>query len=144
MGVLYEYICDKCGCNFEIVQSMKDDALVECPDCNSPSLRRVFFPPIISVHKSETDPDMTLGHLADRNRSRMSEDEKAAITKVQEKRQGKVKSEKDLPRGMTRIERSPASDSPFVDNPLCPATRQEIQKMDSKQKDKYIKTGKKV
>jgi putative FmdB family regulatory protein len=47
----YEYICRSCGHLFEIVQSMKDDSLTECPQCGG-ELRKVFAPPAISFKGS--------------------------------------------------------------------------------------------
>ena len=43
----YTYKCEneECGIydlNFEVKQSMKDDALVQCPDCKKDTLRRVI------------------------------------------------------------------------------------------------------
>jgi putative FmdB family regulatory protein len=43
----YEYICRACGHTFEIVQSMKDESLTECPECGG-ELRKVFAPPMIT------------------------------------------------------------------------------------------------
>ena len=37
----YEYACKDCGKHLEVVQSFKDDALTECPNCHG-SLRKVF------------------------------------------------------------------------------------------------------
>ena len=37
----YEYRCDSCAKNFDVVQSFHDDALTECPTCGSP-VRKVF------------------------------------------------------------------------------------------------------
>ena len=37
----YEYACRDCGEHLEVVQSFKDDALTECPNCHG-SLRKVF------------------------------------------------------------------------------------------------------
>ncbi len=37
----YEYRCDNCGKNFDVVQSFHDDPLTECPTCGSP-VRKVF------------------------------------------------------------------------------------------------------
>lgn len=37
----YEYACKQCGQHLEVVQSFKDDALTECPNCGGP-LRKVF------------------------------------------------------------------------------------------------------
>jgi putative FmdB family regulatory protein len=47
----YEYICKSCGHLFDIVQSMHDDALTECPECGG-ELRKVFAPPAISFKGS--------------------------------------------------------------------------------------------
>ena len=47
----YEYVCRACGHLFEIVQSMRDDALTECPECGG-ELRKVFAPPAISFKGS--------------------------------------------------------------------------------------------
>jgi putative FmdB family regulatory protein len=43
----YEYVCKSCGHLFEIVQSMRDDPLTECPECGG-ELRKVFAPPAIA------------------------------------------------------------------------------------------------
>ena len=40
---VYEYRCRDCGHEFEIQQSMSDDALTECPSCGG-DLRKVFSP----------------------------------------------------------------------------------------------------
>ena len=37
----YEYRCDTCAQNFDVVQSFTDDPLTECPTCGSP-VRKVF------------------------------------------------------------------------------------------------------
>jgi putative FmdB family regulatory protein len=47
----YEYVCRSCGHLFEIVQSMRDDPLRECPECGG-ELRKVFAPPAISFKGS--------------------------------------------------------------------------------------------
>jgi putative FmdB family regulatory protein len=47
----YEYVCKACGHLFEIVQSMRDDPLTECPECGG-ELRKVFAPPAISFKGS--------------------------------------------------------------------------------------------
>ena len=38
----YDYQCDNCGHTFEAFQSMKDDPLTVCPECNQPRLRRLI------------------------------------------------------------------------------------------------------
>jgi putative FmdB family regulatory protein len=47
----YEYVCKQCGHLFEIVQSMRDEPLTECPECGG-ELRKVFAPPAISFKGS--------------------------------------------------------------------------------------------
>ena len=47
----YEYVCKSCGHLFEIVQSMRDDPLTECPQCGG-ELRKVFAAPAISFKGS--------------------------------------------------------------------------------------------
>ena len=37
----YEYLCSDCGHDFEIRQSMSDDALTVCPECGG-NLRKQF------------------------------------------------------------------------------------------------------
>jgi putative FmdB family regulatory protein len=135
---LQEYICDTCGNNFELVQGYHDDALVTCEECQNDTLRRVLFAPHIAVKQS--DDNITLGHLGDRNRSRFSEDKKAHILKKNEPR---VKPEDlpELPRGMTRVEKPEKKAPWWEESAACTATSKEIRKMDKKQADKYIKTG---
>lgn len=38
----YDYVCDACGHAFEQFQSMKDDALTDCPACEASALRRLI------------------------------------------------------------------------------------------------------
>lgn len=38
----YEYRCDACNHNFEALQKLSDDALVECPACNQPNLKKLI------------------------------------------------------------------------------------------------------
>lgn len=38
----YDYQCDACGHTFEAMQSMKDDPLSVCPECDRPELRRLI------------------------------------------------------------------------------------------------------
>ena len=47
----YEYRCKQLRALFDIVQSMSDDPLTECPECGG-ELRKVFAPPAISFKGS--------------------------------------------------------------------------------------------
>jgi len=58
---VYEYIvadtekgCDLCSQGFELIQSVKDETLVKCPECGA-DIRKIF--PHISVGASKTTLD---------------------------------------------------------------------------------------
>jgi putative FmdB family regulatory protein len=36
----YEYTCQQCGHDLEVFQRMSDDPLKNCPECETPSLKR--------------------------------------------------------------------------------------------------------
>jgi putative FmdB family regulatory protein len=38
----YDYLCDGCGHQFELFQSIKDDAEKKCPECKKLKLRRLI------------------------------------------------------------------------------------------------------
>jgi putative FmdB family regulatory protein len=38
----YEYICDKCGHQFDRLQSIKAKPLRKCPKCGKPALKRLI------------------------------------------------------------------------------------------------------
>jgi len=38
----YEYRCQLCAHEMEAFQSIKDAALIECPDCHQPKLERLI------------------------------------------------------------------------------------------------------
>lgn len=42
---IYEYACNVCGEQFEKIQKMSDDPLVDCPHCNGPHLRKLVSAP---------------------------------------------------------------------------------------------------
>ena len=37
---IYEYRCDACDHEMEALQKMSDDALVDCPECDKPELKK--------------------------------------------------------------------------------------------------------
>ncbi len=39
---IYEYRCEACGHELEALQKLSDDALVVCPDCGEPSLKKLL------------------------------------------------------------------------------------------------------
>lgn len=46
--------CDYCGGRFEVVQSMKEEPLKECPMCDRP-VRRIISAPAVRVPRSNTE-----------------------------------------------------------------------------------------
>ncbi|MEY6432144.1 zinc ribbon domain-containing protein [Thioalkalicoccus limnaeus] len=40
----YEYQCEACGHELEVMQKIKDAPLVDCPQCQQPTLRRRISP----------------------------------------------------------------------------------------------------
>jgi putative FmdB family regulatory protein len=38
----YDYVCDNCGHEFEYFQSMSDERLTVCPECNEKTVRRLI------------------------------------------------------------------------------------------------------
>jgi putative FmdB family regulatory protein len=47
----YDYVCDACDHEFELFQSMKDDAKRKCPECGKLKLRRLIGPGAAIVFK---------------------------------------------------------------------------------------------
>jgi len=37
---IYEYVCNDCGHELEALQGMNDPELTDCPECETPNLRR--------------------------------------------------------------------------------------------------------
>ena len=55
---IYEYACKSCGHVFDALQKMNDDALIDCPDCGEPELKKLLSAPNFRLKGSgwyETD-----------------------------------------------------------------------------------------
>ena len=39
---IYEYQCQECGHELEAMQKMSDAALVDCPSCGKPALKKLI------------------------------------------------------------------------------------------------------
>lgn len=117
--MLYDYKCDNCSHELkDVYQSIKDEALTECPSCGKDTLCRVIYGGLGSFMKEAK----TIGQLADRNWSKMGSYQKSEIEA--EKKANK------------KEDKSPLSS-------FGTASRQEINKMNAEQKKKYIITGEK-
>lgn len=103
---IYTYTCYGCGKNFEKFFYIKDyEEKTQCIYCNKKSAERSLVADaatlMSSVKKSDSELK-TLGDLANRNRDRMSEDQKTSL-QAKHNNYKQEKSDKPLPKGMTRI-----------------------------------------
>ena len=106
----YSYHCDGCDENFELFFYIKDYvANPKCIKCNKKSTHRRYVDDVLtqssSIKKSDTELK-TVGDLANRNRDRMSEDQKAELYKKHNNYK-ESESETPLPKGMKRLKKQP-------------------------------------
>lgn len=47
----YDYVCDGCGHQFELFQSIKEEPKKQCPECGKKKLRRLIGPGAAIVFK---------------------------------------------------------------------------------------------
>jgi DNA-directed RNA polymerase subunit RPC12/RpoP len=104
----YTYICGGCSKKFEMFFYIKDyKPNPICPYCSSIYTDRSYIDDVGSVQNSIVKHDSelkTLGDLANRNRDKMSNDQKLELhTKHNKYKQDT--SDKPLPKGMSRFER---------------------------------------
>jgi putative FmdB family regulatory protein len=104
----YSYSCNKCKKEFELFFYIKDYIeQPKCTFCNSSKTERLIAKDAMTLNSSvkKSDSELkTIGDLANRNRDRMSEDEKVAL----QKKHNAYKEEtpkKQLPKGMTRMKK---------------------------------------
>ena len=106
----YSYHCDKCKKDFELFFYIKDYIdQPKCQFCKSADTHRQYTKDVstqsTSVKKSDSELK-TLGDLANRNRDRLSDDQKQSL----HTKHNSYKEEappKDLPSGMTRLKKQP-------------------------------------
>jgi len=104
----YTFCCDKCQHKFELfftIQSYKDQQV--CEKCGSIS-QRSYEDDLGSINTSIKLADSevkTLDHLAKRNNDRFSEDQKHHLYVKHNSYKENFDKTKDLPAGMTRIEK---------------------------------------
>jgi putative FmdB family regulatory protein len=104
----YSYSCNNCGCNFELFFYIKDyNEYPSCPKCNKNNTHRDYSIDMLTLNSSvkKSDSELkTVGDLANRNRDRMSDDEKNALH-IKHNSYKEEPSEKPLPKGMTRLKK---------------------------------------
>lgn len=104
----YTYQCNNCIKKFELFSSIsayKPDP--KCPHCQSNKTERSYEDDLITISGSVKKSDnelKTVGDLANRNRDRMSNDEKNHLYK-QHNSYKEEQIEKPLPKGMTRLKK---------------------------------------
>lgn len=105
----YTYLCDSCSKKFELFFSIRDYLPSPCCTfCKSKSTNRSYIDDISSVQGSviKSDSDLkTVGDLANRNRDRMSNDQKSEL--YTKHNSYKEQNTKPLPKGMNRIPKPP-------------------------------------
>lgn len=104
----YSYHCTKCETDFELFFYIKD--YIENPPCllcHDTNTHRLYVKDVAtqntSVKKSDSELK-TIGDLANRNRDKMSDDQKADLYKKHNSYK-ENKEEKPLPKGMTRMKK---------------------------------------
>lgn len=105
----YSYSCEKCSNHFELFFYIRDyQEQPQCPACKSKKTCRRFLDDVSTLNASVKKADSelkTLGDLANRNRDRMSEDQKQSLhEKHNAYRDDQVL--QDLPKGMSRMKKS--------------------------------------
>lgn len=104
----YSYICDKCSHEFELFFHISD--YIEhpkCEKCKKTKTRRSYMKDVTSQHMSVKKADSelkTVGDLANRNRDRMSEEQKTELYRKHNSYKDE-QSTKELPKGMSRIKK---------------------------------------
>lgn len=104
----YSYNCEKCHSDFELFFYIKDyQEQPKCPSCKSKSTHRLYINDIstqsASVRKSDSELK-TIGDLANRNRDRMSDEQKSELHKKHNSYR-EAPEDKPLPKGMTRMKK---------------------------------------
>jgi len=119
--------------SFEIKQGFNDDPYVDCPLCDSPgTLNRVPQSLLHASVRLSTSEIKNLGHLAERNTTRMSEDERVY-------RDHQHETKKIDPRG--NILSSGMTREKVVKDKEKKKLHKKLNKMSPEQKKRYIETG---
>lgn len=106
----YSYTCLNCNCCFELFAYIKDyDPNPKCSSCNSKKTERNYITDLQTINASvkKSDSELrTIGDLANRNRDKLSEDQKLELHNKHNSYK-EQQSDKPLPKGMTRLKKQP-------------------------------------
>ena len=102
----YTYFCESCCKAFEIFSSIREyKEVVKCDSCKSKCARHYEDMLTLSNSVRKSDSELaTLGDLANRNRDRLSADEKTNLDKKHNAYKDQQLA-KELPKGMSRIKK---------------------------------------
>ena len=104
----YSYSCSKCHNCFELFSYISNyDPSPKCPLCKSKKTSRDYAIDMSTLNASVKKADSelkTIGDLANRNRDRMSDDQKHALHKKHNDYK-EQESQKELPTGMSRMKK---------------------------------------
>lgn len=104
----YTYFCAKCNQTFELFFTFKEyNESPRCSECKSKTSRS-YIDDMTTINSSirKSDSELkTIGDLANRNRDRMSSDEKTQLY-LKHNAYKEQESTKELPKGMSRIKKS--------------------------------------
>lgn len=102
----YSYVCEKCSNKFELFFYMKDyDPNPKCESCGSKHTNRSYQDDVCTGFVKKSDSELsTVGDLANRNRDRMSSDQKISLSEKHNKYK-EEHSNKELPSGMSRMQK---------------------------------------
>jgi putative FmdB family regulatory protein len=106
----YSYNCENCDSIFELFFYIKDyQPNPRCSSCNSLKTSRNYSDDLLTINASikKSDSELkTVGDLANRNRDKLSDDHKAELFEKHNKYK-ETESDKQLPKGMTRLKKQP-------------------------------------
>lgn len=106
----YTYHCLSCDKKINMVCSISSyKESIKCSHCGSIKTERSYIEDLSTLNTSikKNDSELkTIGDLADRNRDRMSNDEKSALYIKHNEYKEEV-SHKELPKGMSRVKKGP-------------------------------------
>lgn len=106
----YSYICSKCDTRFELFFYIRDYiSNPNCIACNSTKTERNYTVDLNTINGSvkKSDSELkTIGDLANRNRDRMTDDQRSDL-QAKHNCYKTEESKKELPKGMTRLKKQP-------------------------------------
>lgn len=135
----YSYSCDPqdggCGYFFTVFQQRSEyKQLKRCPECKKHRLIRDYETDAVHTSVKLSDGSVTIGHLADRNASKMSSGQKEEL---RQRHHGYRDNKEEVPVKGDRIKKS--NQKPWYRS----KSYKEVQKMTETQQKNYIRSGKK-